>query len=80
MLCDTNKYFIGFPYICNYINLKESEMQRAVREAIETMSKLTCVRWMEKSPEVSKLVGHDDYVGIADDGRYGSRMSHNFLQ
>ena len=45
-------------------------MQKVVKEAIEKMSTLTCVRWMEKSPEVYKLVGHNVYVQIEDNGRY----------
>ena len=40
-----------------------------IKAAAAKLSKLTCVRWMEKSPEVSKEAGHDDYVKFQDDGR-----------
>ena len=44
-------------------------MKTLIQTAIETLSDLTCVHWMEKSENVSKLVGHDHYVLIQDEGR-----------
>ena len=56
------------------MNFIESEMRKEIEEAIDILSSLTCVQWMEKSSKVAKLVGHSDYVKIEDDGRYRNFM------